>query len=174
MHRFLFTSWWLCLKFVSQFYWLWLIFADTVFLRLLPENQTIKTTPHIKMSEINLGIFGSTSTYRCNLPLHVSSPLPQHNSSYQQPATPQMIPEGGQASNSCLSEENQQQPSQAPTQPQPQGTTQEPGGYMLTPNAPVLYGSAYSPFEKPPPYACWAQRQTSGACWKRNIWSEWM
>uniref|UniRef100_A0A8C9YHM9 Transmembrane protein 255B n=1 Tax=Sander lucioperca TaxID=283035 RepID=A0A8C9YHM9_SANLU len=47
-----------------------------------------------------------------------------------------------------------QQPSQAPTQPQPQGTTQEPGGYMLTPNAPVLYGSAYSPFEKPPPYAC--------------------
>ncbi|KAA8595819.1 hypothetical protein FQN60_011110 [Etheostoma spectabile] len=77
-----------------------------------------------------------------------------HNSSYQQPATPQMIPEGGHASNSCLSEENQQQPCQAPTQPQPQGTTQEPGGYMLTPNAPVLYGAAYNPFEKPPPYAC--------------------
>ena len=47
-----------------------------------------------------------------------------------------------------------QQPSQAPTQPQPQGATQEPGGFMLTPNAPVLYGSSYSPFEKPPPYAC--------------------
>uniref|UniRef100_A0A3Q3FAG0 Uncharacterized protein n=1 Tax=Labrus bergylta TaxID=56723 RepID=A0A3Q3FAG0_9LABR len=46
------------------------------------------------------------------------------------------------------------QPSQAPSQPQPQGAIQEPGGYMLTPNAPVLYGSAYSPFEKPPPYAC--------------------
>ncbi|XP_031179975.1 transmembrane protein 255B [Sander lucioperca] len=89
------------------------------------------------------------------LPAYPNYPIPmQHNSSYQQPATPQMIPEGGQASNSCLSEENQQQPSQAPTQPQPQGTTQEPGGYMLTPNAPVLYGSAYSPFEKPPPYAC--------------------
>ncbi|XP_028440485.1 transmembrane protein 255B isoform X1 [Perca flavescens] len=90
-----------------------------------------------------------------SLPTYPNYPIPmQHNSSYQQPATPQMIPEGGHASNSCLSEENQQQPSQAPTQPQPQGTTQEPGGYMLTPNAPVLYGSAYSPFEKPPPYAC--------------------
>lgn len=94
----------------------------------------------------------------CNLPLpaFVSSPLQQHNGSYQPPATPQLIPEGGPASSTCLSEENQnQQPSQqAPTQPQPQGGTQEPGGYMLTPNAPVLYGSSYSPFEKPPPYAC--------------------
>uniref|UniRef100_A0A8C7YYI5 Transmembrane protein 255B n=1 Tax=Oryzias sinensis TaxID=183150 RepID=A0A8C7YYI5_9TELE len=37
---------------------------------------------------------------------------------------------------------------------QAQGATQDPGGYMLTPNAPALYGSSYSPFEKPPPYAC--------------------
>ncbi|XP_034734876.1 transmembrane protein 255B [Etheostoma cragini] len=89
------------------------------------------------------------------LPAYPNYPIPMpHNSSYQQPATPQMIPEGGHASNSCLSEENQQQPPQAPTQPQPHGTTQEPGGYMLTPNAPVLYGAAYNPFEKPPPYAC--------------------
>lgn len=64
-----------------------------------------------------------------------------------------MIPEAGPASTTCLSEENQQ-PSQTPTQPQPLGATQEPGGYMLTPNAPVLYGSPFSPFEKPPPYAC--------------------
>lgn len=83
------------------------------------------------------------------------SPFPQHNSSYQPPATPQLIPEEGPGSNPCLSEENQnQQPSQAPTQPPPQGAPQEPGGYMLTPNAPVLFGSSYSPFEKPPPYAC--------------------
>uniref|UniRef100_A0A3Q2QIX9 Transmembrane protein 255B n=1 Tax=Fundulus heteroclitus TaxID=8078 RepID=A0A3Q2QIX9_FUNHE len=33
----------------------------------------------------------------------------------------------------------------------PQGATQDPGGYMLTPNAPALYGSSYGPFEKPPP-----------------------
>uniref|UniRef100_A0A3Q3KUP9 Transmembrane protein 255B n=1 Tax=Mastacembelus armatus TaxID=205130 RepID=A0A3Q3KUP9_9TELE len=59
----------------------------------------------------------------------------------------------GPASTSCPSDENHP-PSQTPTQPQAQGGTQEPGGYMLTPNAPVLYGSAYSPFEKPPPYAC--------------------
>ncbi|XP_030269412.1 transmembrane protein 255B isoform X3 [Sparus aurata] len=91
------------------------------------------------------------------LPAYPNYPIPmQHNGSYQPPATPQLIPEGGPASSTCLSEENQnQQPSQqAPTQPQPQGGTQEPGGYMLTPNAPVLYGSSYSPFEKPPPYAC--------------------
>ncbi|XP_068431932.1 transmembrane protein 255B-like [Clinocottus analis] len=87
------------------------------------------------------------------LPTYPNYPMSmQHNSNYQPPATPQMNAEGGTSSNACLSEENQsQQPSQ--TQPQPQGA-QEPGGYMLTPNAPVLYGSAYSPFEKPPPYAC--------------------
>ncbi|XP_074470838.1 transmembrane protein 255B [Sebastes fasciatus] len=88
------------------------------------------------------------------LPAYPNYPITmQHNSGYQPPATPQMNPDGGPACNSGLSEENQnQQPSQA--QPQPQGATQEPGGYMLTPNAPVLYGSTYSPFEKPPPYAC--------------------
>ncbi|XP_047436588.1 transmembrane protein 255B isoform X2 [Mugil cephalus] len=84
-------------------------------------------------------------------------PIPmQHNSNYQAPATPQMIPEGGPASSSCPSEETQnQQPPQVPTQPQNQGAgNQDPGGYMLTPNAPVLYASSYGPFEKPPPYAC--------------------
>ncbi|XP_035992473.1 transmembrane protein 255B isoform X2 [Fundulus heteroclitus] len=88
------------------------------------------------------------------LPAYPNYPIPmQHTSSYQAPATPQMIPEGG--SGVCPSEESQsQQPSQAPTQPQPQGATQDPGGYMLTPNAPALYGSSYGPFEKPPPYAC--------------------
>uniref|UniRef100_UPI0037E981EC transmembrane protein 255B-like n=1 Tax=Semicossyphus pulcher TaxID=241346 RepID=UPI0037E981EC len=85
-----------------------------------------------------------------SLPAYPNYPMPmQHNGSFQQPATPQLIPNG---SNSGLSEENQ--PSHAPTQPQPQGANQEPGGYMLTPNAPVLYGPSYSPFEKPPPYAC--------------------
>uniref|UniRef100_A0A3Q1IID7 Transmembrane protein 255B n=1 Tax=Anabas testudineus TaxID=64144 RepID=A0A3Q1IID7_ANATE len=64
-----------------------------------------------------------------------------------------LIPEGCPASTTCQSEENQP-PSQAPIQPQAPGATQEQGGYMLTPNAPVLYGSAYNPFEKPPPYAC--------------------
>ncbi|XP_070692092.1 transmembrane protein 255B-like [Pempheris klunzingeri] len=90
------------------------------------------------------------------LPAYPNYPIPmQHNGSYQPPATPQMMPEGGQASNNGLSEENQnQQLSLDPTQPQSQGANQEPGGYMLTPNAPVLYGSPYSPFEKPPPYAC--------------------
>ncbi|XP_047219564.1 transmembrane protein 255B isoform X1 [Girardinichthys multiradiatus] len=88
------------------------------------------------------------------LPAYPNYPIPmQHTSSYQAPATPQMIPEGG--SGVCPSEESQnQQPTQVPTQPQPQGATQDPGGYMLTPNAPILYGSSYSPFEKPPPYAC--------------------
>ncbi|XP_038556568.1 transmembrane protein 255B [Micropterus salmoides] len=90
------------------------------------------------------------------LPAYPNYPISmQHNSSFHPPTTPHLIPDGGPGSNSCLSEENQgQQPSQAPTQQQPQGATQEPGGYMLTPNAPVLYGSPYSPFEKPPPYAC--------------------
>lgn len=98
------------------------------------------------------GISGSVSTY--HPPSLFSSPLNQHNNNYQAPATPQMIPEGGVASTPCPSEETQQPP-QAPTQPQPQGNTQEPGGgFVLTPNAPVLYGSSYSAFEKPPPYAC--------------------
>ncbi|XP_059214390.1 transmembrane protein 255B [Centropristis striata] len=88
-----------------------------------------------------------------SLPAYPNYPIPmQHNGSYQPSAAPQMLPEGGPAPNSFLSEENQsQQPSQAPNQPPPQGANQEPGGYVLTPNAPSLYGSAY---EKPPPYAC--------------------
>uniref|UniRef100_A0A3Q4N0A5 Transmembrane protein 255B n=1 Tax=Neolamprologus brichardi TaxID=32507 RepID=A0A3Q4N0A5_NEOBR len=81
-----------------------------------------------------------------------------HNTNHQAPATPQMLPPGGgpvSSPSSCPSEENQSQlPSQVLPQPQPQGATQDPGGYMLTPNAPVLYASSYSAFEKPPPYAC--------------------
>ncbi|XP_013858492.1 transmembrane protein 255B [Austrofundulus limnaeus] len=88
------------------------------------------------------------------LPAYPNYPVPlQHTSSYQAPATPQVIPEGGP----CPSEENQNQnlqPTQVPTQLQPHGTTQDPGGFALTPNAPVLYGSSFGPFEKPPPYAC--------------------
>ncbi|KAM7424329.1 hypothetical protein PAMA_000596 [Pampus argenteus] len=89
------------------------------------------------------------------LPAYPNYPITmQHNSNYQTPTTPQLIPDGGPTSTSCPSEDNQnQQPSQATNQLQPQGGTQDPG-YMLTPNAPVLYGSSYSPFEKPPPYAC--------------------
>ncbi|XP_028258220.1 transmembrane protein 255B [Parambassis ranga] len=88
------------------------------------------------------------------LPAYPNYPMPmQHNNNFQAPAPPQNISEGGPASTSCLSDECQQ-PSQLPSQPQPEGATQDPGGYMLTPNAPVLYGSSYSAFEKPPPYAC--------------------
>lgn len=83
------------------------------------------------------------------------SPVMQHNGNFQPPATPQQLPEGAPASTSSLSEENQsQQPSQPPGQPPAQGAAQEGGGFMLSPTAPSLYGSAYSPFEKPPPYAC--------------------
>ncbi|XP_055062271.1 transmembrane protein 255B [Misgurnus anguillicaudatus] len=35
-----------------------------------------------------------------------------------------------------------------------QSTSQDPGGYMLTPNAPSLYPNSLGAFEKPPPYAC--------------------
>ncbi|XP_054588392.2 transmembrane protein 255B isoform X1 [Nothobranchius furzeri] len=87
------------------------------------------------------------------LPAYPNYPIPMQHTNYQSPSTPQMMSEGGLSS--CSSEDNQnQQPPQVPTQPQPQGTTQDPGGYMLTPNAPVLYSSSFSPFEKPPPYAC--------------------
>ncbi|XP_075876320.1 transmembrane protein 255B [Nelusetta ayraudi] len=91
-----------------------------------------------------------------SLPAYPNYPLPiQHNGNFQPPATPQLLPEGAPASNSSLSEDNQsQQPSQHPGQPPAQGPAQEGGGFMLSPTAPSLYGSAYSPFEKPPPYAC--------------------
>lgn len=115
-------------------------------------------------------LFGWTSTCLCSQPLPVSPPLPQHNTNHQAPATPQMLPLGGgpvSSVSSCPSEENQSQlPSQVLPQPQPQGATQDPGGYMLTPNAPVLYASSYSAFEKPPPYACWDFRQIWRACCK--------
>ncbi|XP_077450984.1 transmembrane protein 255B isoform X1 [Stigmatopora argus] len=76
-----------------------------------------------------------------NLPAYPNYPVPvQSNNIFQGPTTPQVIPEG-------CSEESQ-------SQPPSQGTTQEPGGsFMLTPNAPVLFGSSNSSFEKPPPYA---------------------
>ncbi|KAF7668264.1 hypothetical protein LDENG_00025520 [Lucifuga dentata] len=71
------------------------------------------------------------------------------------PIPVQLLPDGGAISTSCPSEDSQsQQPSQAPTQPPSQGDSQDPGGCMLTPNAPALYGASYGPFEKPPPYAC--------------------
>ncbi|XP_062303176.1 transmembrane protein 255B [Osmerus eperlanus] len=86
------------------------------------------------------------------LPAYPNYPIPmQHHSSYQAPLTPQLNPEGGPAS-SCPSEESMP-PSLDPSQPSSQGGSQEPGGYMLTPNAPILYGTSYGPFEKPPPYA---------------------
>ncbi|XP_057699280.1 transmembrane protein 255B [Corythoichthys intestinalis] len=67
---------------------------------------------------------------------------------YPVPVQPQMIPEG------CSEETQSQPPSQGATQMPQQGGNQEPGGsFMLTPNAPVLYGSSHSSFEKPPPYA---------------------
>lgn len=140
-----------------------------VFTWVLDNQKKTSTTPHKNMSEIIVGIFVCTSMCQTNIP-HLFS-LSQHNSNYQAPATPQMIPDGGPGSTSCPSEENQnQQPSQTPNQLQPQGGTQEPGSYMLTPNAPVLFGSSYSPFEKPPPYACWALSQTYGACWRITPW----
>ncbi|XP_061743458.1 transmembrane protein 255B [Nerophis ophidion] len=88
-----------------------------------------------------------------NLPAYPNYPVPvQPNGSFQGPATPQMISEAGLPATSCPSEETHSQP---PSQgvPQQQGGAQDPGGFMLTPNAPVLYGSSQSPFEKPPPYA---------------------
>ncbi|XP_058485384.1 transmembrane protein 255B [Solea solea] len=88
------------------------------------------------------------------LPAYPNYPVAmQHNSNYQAPTTPQLIPDGGLSSTSCPSEENQQPP-QTSTHPQSQGGTQKPGGFTSTPNAPVLYGSSFSAFEKPPPYAC--------------------
>ncbi|XP_030582258.1 transmembrane protein 255B [Archocentrus centrarchus] len=93
------------------------------------------------------------------LPAYPNYPVSmQHNTNHQAPATIQLLPPMGDPASSpssCPSEENQSQPpSRIPPQPQPQGATQDPGGYMLTPNAPVLYASSYSAFEKPPPYAC--------------------
>uniref|UniRef100_A0A3P9L491 Transmembrane protein 255B n=1 Tax=Oryzias latipes TaxID=8090 RepID=A0A3P9L491_ORYLA len=77
-------------------------------------------------------------------------PTPQALPAYPNYPIPMQV-----SSTPCSSEENQSQmPSQGNMQPQAQGATQDPGGYMLTPNAPALYGSSYSPFEKPPPYAC--------------------
>ncbi|XP_077419224.1 transmembrane protein 255B [Vanacampus margaritifer] len=90
-----------------------------------------------------------------NLPAYPNYPVPvQTTSSFQGPASPQMIADGGPGGTSCPSEESHSQPpSQGATQMLQQGGTQEPGGFMLTPNAPVLYGSSHNPFEKPPPYA---------------------
>ncbi|XP_051918717.1 transmembrane protein 255B [Hippocampus zosterae] len=92
-----------------------------------------------------------------NLPAYPNYPgtVQTTSSGFQGPATPQMIPEGGPVGTTCPSEETQSQPpSQGATQMFQQGPTQEAGGgFMLTPNAPVLFGSAQGPFEKPPPYA---------------------
>ncbi|KAJ8350837.1 hypothetical protein SKAU_G00259670 [Synaphobranchus kaupii] len=72
------------------------------------------------------------------LPTYPNYPLPiQHHGSYQPPPAAPPAPEAPASPS-----EESQAPSQASS------------SYMLTPNAPVLYGMSYGPFEKPPPYAC--------------------
>ncbi|KAG7467029.1 hypothetical protein MATL_G00148890 [Megalops atlanticus] len=72
------------------------------------------------------------------LPSYPNYPLPlQHHGTYQPPPTTQPVPDAPASPS-----EESQPPSQASS------------SYMLTPNAPVLYGTSYGPFEKPPPYAC--------------------
>ncbi|XP_072321242.1 transmembrane protein 255B-like isoform X2 [Eucyclogobius newberryi] len=106
------------------------------------------------------------------LPAYPNYPIPlQPNPGYPAPSTPQPIPEGGCPTNPhpCDPPQSQQPPPppgqlpmahpQVPPQPMghphPPDSTQEPGGYPTCngPNAPMLYGEAYGPFEKPPPYA---------------------
>ncbi|XP_029979107.1 transmembrane protein 255B [Sphaeramia orbicularis] len=90
------------------------------------------------------------------LPAYPHYPMPmQHDPSFQAPALPPLIPDGGSVSNPQPSEETANQQATS-TQPQPQGGTQDPVGYVLTPNAPILYppSSMANVFEKPPPYAC--------------------
>lgn len=130
-----------------------------------PSGQTLPSYPNFP---IPMQVRTKTQTFRTHLckrtveRYHHCPHLSQHNGSYQPSATSQPVPEAGAASNPCLPEENQnQQPPQAATQPGPPGAAQDAGGYMLTPNAPALYGPSYSPFEKPPPYACWAPHYSS-------------
>ncbi|XP_035390998.1 transmembrane protein 255B [Electrophorus electricus] len=88
------------------------------------------------------------------LPAYPNYPMPlQHLSSYAGPTAPQSSHEA--AGSSPPPDEGQLpvQGSANPTLPS-QPASQEPGGYMLTPNAPTLYGQALGTFEKPPPYAC--------------------
>ncbi|XP_030634847.1 transmembrane protein 255B [Chanos chanos] len=86
------------------------------------------------------------------LPTYPNYPLPmQHLNSYP-PAT-----QAQASSEVAVSPSDESQaPSQPPANPQvpTQSTSQDSSGYMLTPNAPSLYGPSFSPFEKPPPYAC--------------------
>lgn len=106
-------------------------------------------------------LFATSAVWWHGHPLnHISQNNPlfsQQHHNYQPSSTPQPGPEGGLTSTTCLSDESQTQPpSHAPTQPPSQGGSQEQGGYMLTPNAPALYGPVYGAhaFEKPPPYPC--------------------
>ncbi|XP_055086006.1 transmembrane protein 255B [Periophthalmus magnuspinnatus] len=92
------------------------------------------------------------------LPAYPNYPLPvPPNPSYPAPSTPQPVPEGGCPPNTvpCDPPQSQQPPSGQMPIAHPQGSTQETGGYPTpnAPNAPMLYGEAYGPFEKPPPYA---------------------
>ncbi|KAG9349655.1 hypothetical protein JZ751_028103, partial [Albula glossodonta] len=72
------------------------------------------------------------------LPTYPTYPVPmQHHGGYQPTPAAQPAPEAPASPS-----EESQPPSQASS------------SYMLTPNAPVLYGMSFGPFEKPPPYAC--------------------
>ncbi|XP_066516223.1 transmembrane protein 255B isoform X2 [Hoplias malabaricus] len=86
------------------------------------------------------------------LPAYPNYPMPmQHLNSYPAPSPSQPSPEVPVSP----SDESQPQ-AQSSTNPSlpSQSTSQESSGYMLTPNAPTLYGHSLGPFEKPPPYAC--------------------
>ncbi|XP_076838729.1 transmembrane protein 255B [Brachyhypopomus gauderio] len=91
------------------------------------------------------------------LPAYPNFPMPlQHLGNYGGPAPPQPGPDVTASSALQLLPEEGHLPAQHPANPAlpPQPVGQEPAGYMLTPNAPALYGQALGPFEKPPPYAC--------------------
>ncbi|XP_067298988.1 transmembrane protein 255B [Pseudorasbora parva] len=83
------------------------------------------------------------------LPAYPNYPLPmQHLNGCPAPSPG---PSGPEASASPSDES--QSVSQSGTNG-PQTSSQDPSGYMLTPNAPSLYAHSLGPFEKPPPYAC--------------------
>lgn len=130
------------------------LWTCTLFVSVCGPTPLRVTLPHHSCDGLSNTPASSPSAARLLSIVNVS-PAVQHNGNFQPPATPQQLPEGAPASNSSLSEENQsQQPCQPPGQPPAPGVAQEGGGFMLSPTAPSLYGSAYSPFEKPPPYAC--------------------
>ncbi|XP_017557283.1 transmembrane protein 255B [Pygocentrus nattereri] len=86
------------------------------------------------------------------LPAYPNYPMPmQHLNGYPGPSPSQPSPEV------AVSPSDESQPqAQSSTNPSvpSQSTSQDSSGYMLTPNAPSLYGHSLGSFEKPPPYAC--------------------